>query len=1150
MDYKIKNLYNKIYGSFIRGEYGPPKIPNKAEVISKLEEITTQDYSPLTSFEYMNDIDINYINQNFSNTIDDIDILFDSIEEESKDILEQLTSSLKEHNGVKRELRRIKSTCTDISNGKIGEEYLSYNFSENFDNSDNINVLKSDPINFDAGLFTIRKDSDKILTLNHYIGTKLEFSIIENYAQVIENGYVGSTDAATILDQTDPRQLVYKIVTNKPTILKAAFSLQLTPDSRAVEINSLEIDVDSDIAKGQIRLYYKDSFKWLDVPNSSIQDIKSNKVQFNFNDIKCSHIKIEFIKSEPDVFDSNAYYFIINNIAISKSTTKKSSVLYSNPISVNSYSNELPIVASVSVVGDIEIPKGTEAKIYIAQDVLISGSFLNSYGFVVSPDSPEAYIFDQSYSGKVFLSDLWNSEDSISGVSCYKGLDFNWKPLKFYGSNKETLPEIIEFENTKKHEKIDNSLFSITSYSLFGDTSYTGIYSFSGWVNVDNPQWAELEPYVNSGVYVSGIDIAQDLSIPWEEIEPSGMLNPLILEHPLYSGQWIGYDSNVGYPFNYYREILNRSIRFNEYNSAINGWWRPYSFTITPTGISNDYSDGVFLSGNYANTLPDFFFNNIPFYKIYKFGYNSIVIDPTIKLFTYQERPINNSLDYYPCNFIWKYQLKWIDQVNSKMDVYDKRMDSSTPLTSWQDYVIEIPVDNLKNNEEYIVDAIDEIKIHGTNSILEAREYQIIKSDGKLTGIDLSALTETRPFLKVQGVTFDYKYKYRVKNDYLSTWTAYIIVSNGDISPYIQISNIPIIGRENLKIINKIDVENLDTGSIITYQDDGGVFNINFPKIAGIEGEGHYKITLYCVSDSSTGFCANGWVPYEGSNQKDSNIIVSPLIKIVQKLNPLKVVDISDLIYDTPMNSDSRVAVIQLDNGEKYLISKIPSKDTFPGYYYDSLKKEYNSNSDYMIENDGHWVRRGVFYKIVSGIYELSNEFTYTTGSSGLYVYKKDTISIDSSWNNGSVLIDYPNTESGFFNHHSTINYPINIDQDEYASYNLRENMYDPRAPYNSGLVGSTEWRTWISNNIPNGSRNLSIYDSVGYMSVRDFNRGFLFYSTAENLPSFYSISYRTVSNIDDTNTRFLYKLELSSDDSGSLVPKVKSLRFVINEKI
>ncbi len=1150
MDYKLKNLYNKIYVEFIRGSYGQPKIPTKAEVISKLEEITSQDYVPLTTFNSMRDIDINYINQTFSNVIDDIDILFDSIESESRDVLDQLTGSLKEHNGVKRELRRIKATCDDISNGKIGEEYLNYNFSETFDNSENINTLRSDAINFEAGIFTIRKDADKILTLNHYIGTKLEFSIIENYAQIIENGYVGSTDAAAILDQQDPRQLIYKITTNRPTRLRTAFSLQLTPDSREIDINSVEISVDSDIAKGYIRLYYRSSYKWNDVSNASIQEIKGDKVTFNFSPVKCSHVKIEFIKDEPDVFDTNTYYYIINNIAIAKSTTKKSAILYSNPITVERYSNELPIIASVAVSGDLEIPKGTEVKLFVTQDILISGAFLSEFGSIVSADSPEAYIFDQSYSGTVFLSDLWNAEDAISGVSCYKGIDYEWKPLKFYGSNKETLSEIVEFENTKRHEKIDNSLFTVTSYYLFGDTDYTGVYTLSGWVNTSNPQWALLEPYVASGVYVSGVDVATALSIAWEDIEPSGILNAAIIADPRYSGQWLGYNSGVGYPFNYYAPALDRVIRFNEYDKAINGWWRPYSFTVTPTGIDDSYADGIFLSGNFATTLPDFFFNNIPFYKIYKFNYNDVVIDPTIKLFTYQERPINNNLDYFPCNFVWKYQLKWIDQVNSKVDAYDSRMLGATPPTGWQDYVINIPIDNLRINEEYIVDSISEVKIHGSNSVLEDREYQIIKTGDKVTGIDLSSLADTRPFLKVSGVTFDYKYKYRVKNEYLSTWTAFVIVSPGDVSPNIQISNVPITGKENLKIIGKIDVENLDTGVVKTYLDDGGIFNIVFPKIVGLGGNSHYKITLYCSSDNSTGFCANGWVPYESSNQKDSTIIVSPLVRIVQKLNPLNIVDISDLIYDTPMNNDNRAAIILLDNGEKYLIAKIPSKDTFPGYYYNSLEKKYNSNSDYMIENNGHWVRRGVFYENVSGILELSDEFTYTTGSSGLYVYEKDRVSVDYNWNNGATLVDYLNTKSGFFIHHSTINYPINIDRSDYSSYTLRSGMYDPRAPYDSGLVGSNEWRAWIAREIPNGGRDLTIYDGLGYMGVYDLNRGFLFYSTAENLPSFYSISYRTVSNIDDTNTRFLYKLELSSDDEGSLVPKVKSLRFIINEKL
>lgn len=1148
MDYKVKSLFNKIYVDFIKGKYGKPKIPTKSEVIFKMEEITSLDYTPITKYEIMKDIDINYIRTEFSNIIDDVDILFDSIEAESKDILDQLTYSLKEHNGVKRELRHLSSRCSDISAGVIGEEYLNYNVTETFDTLDNINVLRSDPVNLEAGNFTIRKDYENILTLDHYVGTKLEFNVIENYSNIITQEYIGSTDAAIMLDQQDPRQLVYKIVTNRPTRLRTAIALQLTRDSREIEINSVTLDIDSDIAKGFIRLYYKSSYKWNDIDNSSIQEVKGNKVVFNFYPIKCSHIKIEFIKDSPDVFDTNSYYYIINNIAISKNSTKKESVLYSNPIILDSYSKEFPIITSLAVSGEFEIPKETEIKLYVAQDILISGAFLNSNGSEVDAKSPEAYTFDQSYSGTVFLSDLWNAKDTLTGVFPYKGIDYNWKQLKLYNSNKETINEIVEFENTKTHNKLDNSIFTITSGYLFGDITYTGIYTVSGWVNTDNPYWNILEPYVNSGVYVSGVDVADLEGITWNEIEPSGILNSAILSNPLYSGQWIGYSSGIGYPFNNSDVDTGIIYTFGYYLDSINGWWRPLTMAVTPTGIEQGYADGEHLSGIYENTSPDFYFNNIPFYKIYKFGYNSTVIDPTIKLYTFQERPINNTYDYYPSNFIWKYNNKWIDRIGTTVNVTDDRMIGDNPLTSWEDYIITIPSTNLRLNEEYIVDSISEVRVHGTNIVLEPNEY-FVKSnygyDNAITSINLSPLNTGNRTIKPEEVSFDYKYKYRVKNEYLSTWNAYIILYPSENS-YIEITNIFVENNENLKVIKNISIEDLDTGIKTIYEDDNGKFTINFPSTKNLQNNKHYKITIFCASDSSTGHCSNGWVPYENSYKKNSTITVSPLIKIVQKLNSLKIVDLSDLIYDTPMNNDNRVAIIEMDNNEKYLITKIPSKDTFPGYYFNSLRKQYYSNSENMIENNGHWIRQGVMF---SG-YNYSDIFTYTTGSSGAYIYEKDRSTIDLAWNNGSTFLNYPNTRSEFFNHHSTIGYPINIDLSGYFSYFLREDMYDPRTPYQSGLVGSDDWKTWLVANISDGETDLNYYLENQILEVSDINRGFLFYPTAENLPTYYSISYKTVSGTDDTNSRFLYKLILTSNDEGSLVPKVKSLKFKINEKV
>ena len=83
MNYKVENLTKKIFRNFITGKYGPPMIPTESDVILKLESITSSDYDPITKDKAMKDIDIRHIKTTFNTIIDDIDILYDSIESES-----------------------------------------------------------------------------------------------------------------------------------------------------------------------------------------------------------------------------------------------------------------------------------------------------------------------------------------------------------------------------------------------------------------------------------------------------------------------------------------------------------------------------------------------------------------------------------------------------------------------------------------------------------------------------------------------------------------------------------------------------------------------------------------------------------------------------------------------------------------------------------------------------------------------------------------------------------------------------------------------------------------------------------------------------------------------------------------------------------
>jgi hypothetical protein len=61
-------------------------------------------------------------------------------------------------------------------------------------------------------------------------------------------------------------------------------------------------------------------------------------------------------------------------------------------------------------------------------------------------------------------------------------------------------------------------------------------------------------------------------------------------------------------------------------------------------------------------------------------------------------------------------------------------------------------------------------------------------------------------------------------------------------------------------------------------------------------------------------------------------------------------------------------------------------------------------------------------------------------------------------------------------------------------------------------------------------------------------NSGYLFFDTGENLNAFYSIDYNNINRSDASINKFLYKIELISQDADK-TPVLNSVKFTMNTK-
>jgi len=928
MNYKINNLIKIVYDNYIKGKYNYPKIPTSNEVLKKVFSITDESYTSILNSDIMKTLDIDKISYKFENIIDDINILFSSIEDQSNDILDQLSNSLKEYNGIKLEFKLLNNDIKDLVLVKNGFNYIQQTFTEHFESLDNIIENKSDPVNIKDGTFTIYDNSGKNLSFNHYKGKRLDMVVSENYSPIKFNGFISITDADAILNSNDDREVIYRVKTEKPTPLNIVTQFQLNQNGTKEEINRVEVQLDSLITGGFVKLYYYTSDLWKEIPYISIQEIKNNNIKFQFRSINTSHIKLEFQKYGPDNKSTNEYFVAINKIIVGRAIPKAVSTVYSKPIKIG-YNERMSYISNISCILDGDIPSETNVNLYISQDIRINGQFKDNYGNIVPASSLSIKSFDSTAEGYVYLSDIWEKFGNVSGLESYYSADFNWKQIAIVPNQTISSPEIIDFKNISSSNKNINSLAQ---------------NNVPGWYRPDS----EL----------------------------------VIHGQPPYNHEYLTTEKKI---------------------------------------------------------LPDFKFNGLNFYKIYRFPKNSNILETSIKLLTYEDSIYSSSNKNI--SFIWK---------KNPLYTYEKRIilnkkneeNEGTNYSGWESKYIKI---NNSSKESFDKDVPIILKKHNSNAIFNLTEENYTIDEYGIT-INLSFLSDNLSL----DTTFDIIYGVLISNPYEMIASSYIVVSP---------SNIPVemIINDESNNINKIYITDIDS-DITTIYDKSQIYNILFNSS---EYTKNYKIVIEC------------------KNKVIFDIKNNDLIRILPEIGTMEIVDIATLLYNTKYNSNNYASIISEDD-YKFIVVKEPPKSKLSIYYYDYDSKKYirQINELEYIKNDSHYVRQQIIN---------NNLITYTTGSSGLNV-------VNSGWNKGSTITGLENSISGTYERHTTYQEKIDLEK-------------------------------------------------------KPDNKGYLYYPTGENLPAYYSISYKTATADIDYVNRFLYKLQLTSFNSDGLVPRVKSLQFIVNKE-
>jgi len=1107
MSTKSELLTEQLFYKYITGVKGSPKIPTASDLTRLIEKVNTSDIEPILNIKMFDVLNYKKLYTAMSSIVDDFDLLYKAIDKQSENILEQLTDSLKEYRGVKRTLKRISNEADDINNGKTGIDNTRYVFTEKFNNTNNINTFTTTIdrdteypiIDVNAGQMYIPETQLNLMDLNHYYGKKMNI-IPSNYnGSIMSSRFVGETDAAVILDMTNDNRLEYEIQLSDPSALKLSFILQLKANGGLANINGIALSLDSNKTHGLVRVEYKTNSGWQPVPGIETQVITDDSIPFAFDyPIDTDYLKFSFLKEMPDNMTELLYYLSINDISIFKAKNNKTSTLISKSIEIKPFSVENPVIGTIISELKGSIPQDCYADVYVAKDKLIPAYYVNKDGEYVNPESNNKFelIIANDTTPKeryLLLSDI-AGRPSISGVTAFEDLQFDWQLLKSF-TNDDLKPEVINFNNINKKDPYDNSIAN-ESKLLFGDPYYNIADGVSGlYPQADYP--TTLSDWFASGVFNSSNE-------HWDPY-----MSGLVETDGLLDGA--DYGTNIsGYPFNWYNVARLRQIRFNEYINFIPGWYRPDSDIVTPSGITDEDGniDEVTIN-SITQAYPDFYINGMKFFKIYKFEKNSEVLSSDVNLYMYQTKPVNGedninntTNDYYPHNMIWNYN----DRRTEKTHTY---LGKATENGSG---IISIP---LPSGTEYINNSVTNVRYYDENLVLDhGRQYLVNDIESGILTIDFSPSADDTTFISNRKISLNYSYNEIDK--YSSYWKGYIIVD--DDNSKITINQYTIDARKEytgidelilnnnpknkIPIVNKYKIINIETDEVITQNDSNENKNYNFLKEEQQKeitlNRGIYEFVVHCLTDENGSYPAKWWSP---NSSKFMNVIGNA--RLVPDINPLRVVSLETLLYSTQYENDTRCSVITDVDDFQYVVVKEPSKNMVPGYYFHNTNNAYIKNPEHLIKNIGHYKRRHltqdgtstVVNDFITGSQKVSDAYIVVSGD---YITNDGYVQ-DYRWNKGNIYPqDFSNTNDSLYPQHSTFGTVVNIDDDIATSSN---------------------------------------------------NTGYLFYNTAENLPSFYTIQYGVVDRNDASLNKFLYKIELTSE-SENQSPVIDSVKFTINANL
>lgn len=590
----LSTLYKNLFSSGNK--------PNEAEVLKTFSEYFS-DYeagSPLPIngqiFRQLSFGDTDVMNQRMLHTIFNIETLYDSLFENSNDMMEITTALNKRLENLKARRIALEQKIDDLIFANQNSDGYYSVYSDNFSTTNNTDLSLTDSfVDTTFGkvsLPTLSSSVFDLISTSSIISTSPTYSLsfnqnqIETEKQFSDNSFFGSVFDG--LENTEWQQIFYfksiGLVTFGITLPIAKNVILSKIEGRLNTISPTEI---------YVKINYANAQKTYEVLNKkSTKDY--DRFSFSFDPGNVGSIELYLIKTEPDVIEQQraekyGYRFGIRDIVISGQYFDKTSSYVSAPISLNDNDNERLIIDAVSVETGESTPLGTSINYFVAEDNPNAQSISD---FSWTPISP-ALASQNSYSSIVNFSGTNLNSKKIVSQGTGSSYELIKIPLASTNStktinNQNPILDLFPNQTIYRIAAIEKLEKPLTSYILEGTNLISGYY-----VNYRNSIFNERDELSTwSSILNNQSSVQQLFKIPPYQITN----NSLFFTGPNISGISILLEAKVYCP----NDIVVKHL-FTKNDSNSKDWdvaiYLNGRSTIIPSGVSSDTVEWNFKAG-------------------------------------------------------------------------------------------------------------------------------------------------------------------------------------------------------------------------------------------------------------------------------------------------------------------------------------------------------------------------------------------------------------------------------------------------------------------------------------------------------------------------------------------------------------------------